>query len=263
MKNPFAYAKTGDAVAKLRELMKESEHDDDTWDQDELWGSQSESYMTDAIQNDKSSKSQTRVKVKGAYDATQYAVRTIGYYGASATEYVAGTSMAAKVASTALAGSIPALAAAAPVLGPAGIAMMVGEMGLAIRSAVLSYRHIKTLEDIVVRYGHRAHQGTLEAVAFTCIKKNRKMKTKGTSAIPVAGYTACTLYSGVRSIYKRVTGTRGRERRDHAYQLWINHLCGDPCARAACEDLLGKKTFSKVKRYFDGHVLLKKKMKSL
>ena len=66
-----------------------------------------------------------------------------------------------------------------------------------------------------------------------------------------------------RRIHKKRKGIRGVERRSHAEKLWKNMLLGDPAAVAACKELLGAADFAKLRRFGDGHLVLKKKMRSL
>lgn len=163
------------------------------------------------------------------------------------------------------AGAGAAMAPAAAVLGPAGIALMLLDIGLSAKSAASTYAHICALEAILEIYKGRpgVRASTLEAIAYTLNKKNKKLKRKGFGCIPILGSICNTVYTAGRTIQKRVQGTRGIERRAMAKTLWQNMLAGDPAAIAACEDLLGVKTFTKIRIYIDGDVVLKKKMKSL
>jgi hypothetical protein len=155
-----------------------------------------------------------------------------------------------------------ALSAAAPVLGPIGIALMIADIGLSAFSAAKTYAHICALEAILEVYNsdRRVLPGTIDAIVFATQKKNKKLKRKGVGCIPVLGSICNTVYTLGRRITKK---DRGVERRRQAQTLWENMLRGDPAARAACRELLGEKTFTKIQIYADGHVVLKKKMKSL
>src|SRR5262249_26943676 len=154
-----------------------------------------------------------------------------------------------------------ALGAAAPFLGPAGIALMILDIGFSAFSAAKTYAHICALEAILELYSgnRRVLPGTLDAIIFAPQKKNKKIKRKGIGCIPVLGSICNTAYTLGRRLTKK---NRGVERRQQAQTLWENMLRGDPAALAACEELLGETTFAKIKIYADGHLVLKKKMKS-
>ncbi|MDB5412614.1 MAG: hypothetical protein JWR10_949 [Rubritepida sp.] len=177
----------------------------------------------------------------------------------------AGTGMAGTVTG-ALAGGIGAvLAPAALITGPVGIALMVLDVALSAKAAASTYSHIKALEAIMIKYlnAKGVQTSTLLAIAFVLSKKNKKLKRKGLGCVPILGSVCNTVYTLGRTIQKRLDGTKGVERRLAAVQLWTNMMAGDPAAIAACEELLGAKMFSSIRRYGDGHLVLKKKMKSL
>lgn len=156
-----------------------------------------------------------------------------------------------------------ALAPVVAITGPIGIAMSLIESGFSAASAVSTYRHIKQLERIIELKGPVAKPGTLEAIVFCCKKKNKKLKRKGLGCVPILGSICNTVYTVGRSIQKRIEGTRGVERRQQASILWQNTLIGDQCAIAACKEILGEKVYALIEGLADGHLVLKKKMKSL
>jgi hypothetical protein len=195
--------------------------------------------------------------------------RTVIGVGVSATNTVSsvlgGTGIAGGITGALSAGAAAAMAPAAMVLGPVGIAMAVADIALSAVSAASTYAHMIALEEIVRRYKGRSgvRDSTLEAIAFTLNKKNKKLKRKGLGCIPILGSICNTVYTLGRSMQKRYQGTRGVERRAYAKTLWGNMLAGDPAAIAACDNLLGIKTFTRIRNCIDGDVVLKKKMKSL
>jgi hypothetical protein len=200
--------------------------------------------------------------------------RSVAGVGVGVTNNVAGVlagvGVAGKITGALAPAAGAAMAPAAAVLGPVGIALMVADIGLSAFSAAKTYAHICALEEILDKYEYgfgrserKVLAGTIDAILFTAKKKNKKLKRKGFGCIPILGSIGNTVYTLGRTIYKRVKGTRGVERRKQAEILWTNMLKGDPCATEACLELLGTKTFFKIRKYSDGWVVLKKKMKSL
>jgi hypothetical protein len=167
-----------------------------------------------------------------------------------------------------LGAALPAAAIAAlPVLGPVGIALTLAEMGFSGVSAVKSHLHMVHLEKILQNYMGKedpnVRTGTLGAIAFACLKKNKKRKRKGLGCIPVLGAIGNTVYSIGRRVVKNANNQRGVDRRTAAHTLWYNMLLGDPAATEACRELLGKKTFGRIRGYRDGDQVLKKKLRSI
>lgn len=150
-----------------------------------------------------------------------------------------------------------------PVTTPVAAVLMMVEVGLSARSAVKTYRHIKNIEMIMERYDQEMSVDTRFALWYVCDKKNKKLKRKGIGCIPVLGSIANSVYSGGRSIYKRARGTRGKNRRANAEVLWGEHLRGDRAASESCRELLGHEIFSKIQDCHDGHLVLKKKLRSI
>ncbi|WP_431284088.1 eCIS core domain-containing protein [Humitalea sp. 24SJ18S-53] len=197
----------------------------------------------------------TRAVVGGAVSAVN---TTSGVLG--------GTGIAGGVTGALSAGAAAAMAPAAAVLGPAGIALMIADIALSAASAASTYSHITALEKILRTYefaGKQVRESTLEAIAYALNKKNKKLKRKGLGCIPILGSICNSVYTLGRTIQKRVDGTRGTERRSQARTLWLNMMAGDPAAIAACQELLGVAMFTKIRKYSDGDVVLKKKLKSL
>jgi hypothetical protein len=179
------------------------------------------------------------------------------------TANIANFVQTGNVFSVAAGGASAALAPIAAVTGPIGIALALVDSGVSAYAAVKTYRHIKALEHIILTMGKLAKPGTVEAIIFCCKKKNKKLKRKGVGCVPILGSICNTIYTAGRSIQKRVQGTRGVERRQQASILWQNTLLKDPCAIAACKEILGVKIYGMIAGLADGHLVLKKKMKSL
>lgn len=158
-----------------------------------------------------------------------------------------------------------ALAPVVAVTGPIGLALALIDSGFSGYSALKTYRHIKQLEHLLQNSGlaSQAKPGTKEAIIFCCKKKNKKLKRKGLGCIPVLGSICNSAYTAGRSIYKRAKGTRGVERRQQASVLWQNTLLGDPLAIAACKEILGENVYGMIQGLSDGHLVLKKKLRSL
>lgn len=196
-------------------------------------------------------------------------VRSAVGIGVSATNTVSGvmggTGMIGGITGAVSSGAAAAMAPAAAVLGPAGIALAIADLALSAVSAAKTYAHMCALEAIVTLYSGKpgVRESTMTAIAYTLNKKNKKLKRKGVSCIPVLGSICNTVYTLGRTVQKKMNGTKGVERRAMSKILWNNMLAGDRAAIAACEELLGAKTFGKIRMCIDGDVVLKKKMKSL
>lgn len=196
-------------------------------------------------------------------------VRAAVGMGVSATNTVSGvmggTGMIGGITGAVSSGAAAAMAPAAAVLGPAGIALAIADLALSAVSAAKTYAHMCALEAIMQLYSGKpgVRETTLTAIAYTLNKKNKKLKRKGISCIPVLGSICNTVYTLGRTVQKKMNKTKGVERRAMSKLLWNNMLAGDPAAIAACEELLGAKTFGKIRMCIDGDVVLKKKMKSL
>lgn len=173
---------------------------------------------------------------------------------------LAQTGNAFSVATT---GTSAALAPVVAVTGPIGIALALVDSSFSAYSAVKTYKHVKALEKILLTKGDLAKDGTPEAIIFTIKKKNKKLKRKGLGCVPVFGSICNTVYTAGRTIKKKYRGTKGVERRQHASMLWQNTLLGDQCAIAACKELLGLKVYGLIDGVADGHLVLKKKLRSL
>ena len=198
-----------------------------------------------------------------AFTGTYYGTWIAGYaaQGMSGSMAVAGQTVATF---SAVGGTVGAVAStAAAVSGPVGLAFAALDSVRSGVSAVKTYRHVNALERILKTHGQNAYGGTVEAILFAIKKKNKKLKRTGAGCVPVLGSMCNSVYTVGRTIKKRYRGTRGVERRAHAETLWQNCQGGDPCARAACIELLGSKIFGLIDGYTDGHLVLKKKMKSL
>ncbi|HEY4250901.1 MAG TPA: DUF4157 domain-containing protein [Roseomonas sp.] len=196
-------------------------------------------------------------------------VRSVIGMGVSATNTVSGvlggTGTLGSVTGALSSGAAAAMAPAAAVLGPAGIALAIADMALSAVSAAKTYAHMCALEAIIQLYSGKpgVRADTLTAIAYTLNKKNKKLKRKGISCIPILGSICNTVYTLGRTVQKKLDKSKGVERRAMAKVLWTNMMQGDRAAIAACEELLGAKTFGKIRMCIDGDVVLKKKMKSL
>ncbi len=167
------------------------------------------------------------------------------------------------ITTAATTGVSAALAPVVAVTGPIGLALSLVESSFSAYSAVKTYKHINNLEKILLTKSSVAKPGTAEAIMFTIKKKNKKLKRKGLGCVPVFGSLCNTVYTAGRSMKKRWRGTRGTERRQQASILWQNTLIGDQCAIAACQELLGLKVYNMIAGLADGHLVLKKKLRSL
>ena len=202
--------------------------------------------------------------LNAAYQAGYYGTWVGGYaaQGLAGSVSVA-TQTVATFASPLAGGAAAAAGAAATVAGPVGIAFALIDSTRSAVSAVKTYRHMSALERILKSHNKHALDGTVEAILFTIKKKNKKLKRTGLGCVPALGSICNSVYTVGRTIKKRVKGTRGHERRAHAETLWKNAQFGDLCAKLACQELLGDKIFNLIDGYADGHLVLKKKMKSL
>jgi len=165
-----------------------------------------------------------------------------------------------------------AMAPALAVLGPIGWALMAVDVALSAKSAASTYSHIKKLEVIhshwlamfrVNNLSNPPRASTLRASEWTLNQKNRKLKRKGLGCLPILGSTLNTVYTLGRTIQKRVMGTKGKDRHGHAVVLWQNMMANDPFAMEVCLELLGTRVFNSIRHYSDGHLVLKRSMRSL
>ena len=195
-----------------------------------------------------------------------------GYTNLAVQQGISITGKVANVANFAQTGNIMTVAstgvsaAMAPVVaitGPIGIALSLVDSAFSGYSAYKTSGHIRQLERIMKEYGSVAKPGTLEAIGFCIKKKNKKLKRKGVGCVPVLGSLCNSIYTAGRSVQKRWNGTRGVERRQRASELWQNTLIGDVCAIEACKELLGIKIYKLIEGMGDGHLVLKKKLRSL
>ena len=202
--------------------------------------------------------------LNASYQAGYYGTWAGGYVaqGLAGSVTVAGSSVAS-FASPLAGGAAAAAGTAATVAGPVGLAFALIDSTRSAVSAVKTYRHISALEKILTELGHVAYGGTVEAILFSIKKKNKKLKRTGAGCVPVLGSVCNSVYTIGRTMKKRIQGTKGHERRAYAKALWENCQADDPCAKAACLELLGTKVYGLIDGYTDGHLVLKKKMKSL
>lgn len=199
----------------------------------------------------------------GARSADKWSTarRTAGRVGFSAARKVAQVGGHASTIAAAAGAGAGALAPVTLVAGPVGLVLMALSCAKSVHSANKTYFHIMNLQRIhQSAEAAGADQTTLDSIAYTIAQKNRKLKRKGFGAIPVLGAIGNTVYTAGRRMTKK---NRGVDRRHHAEVLWLNALGGEKFARMACEELLGKNTYAKIKDYDDGYEVLKFKLKSL
>ena len=202
--------------------------------------------------------------LNAGYQATYYGTWAGGYVAQGLTgSMVVGGQTLATFSAPLAGGAAAAAGTAAAVAGPVGLAFALIDSTRSAVSAVKTYRHINALEKILEEKGHLAFMGTTEAILFSIKKKNKKLKRTGAGCVPVLGSVCNSVYTIGRTMKKRMAGTKGHERRAHAEKLWQNCQGGDPCAKAACIELLGTKVYGLIDGYTDGYRVLKKKMKSL
>ncbi len=155
--------------------------------------------------------------------------------GSSAFQTATNTGFAT-MGYTALAGGTVALSAtgvgAVAVAGAAAL----GNSALAGVSVYKTISHIKNLEKIQAQTGvkfcegdHDEHQYILNKVLpYIIMQKKRKLRRKGEEVVPLLGGLCTTAEEGMRSIYKRLTGKRGKERHFMAQALTV-HLVSCHC----------------------------------
>lgn len=211
------------------------------------------------------------------------------------TAYAANFVQTGNILTAATSGASAALAPIAAITGPVGIALMLVDIAASGYSAQKTYHHITKLEGIMMRIEteltseRRLHdrlqlgsgqaiserliqtqvkiaklEATQQAIGFCIKKKNKKLKRKGFGCIPAIGSLCNSVYTVGRTIQKRHNNTRGVERRQQAFTLWDNTLQPNACPFAieACKDLLGIKIYTMIEGMTDGHLVLKKKLKS-
>ena len=202
--------------------------------------------------------------LNASYQASYYGTWAGGYVAQGlAGSVVMGGQTVASFAAPLAGGAAAAAGMAATVAGPVGLAFALIDSTRSAVSAVKTYRHVSALQKILTLHEATALPGTTEAILFSIKKKNKKLKRTGAGCVPVFGSICNSVYTAGRTIKKKVQGTKGHERRAHAETLWKNCQFGDLCAREACLELLGQKVFGLIDGYDDGHLVLKKKMKSL
>lgn len=121
----------------------------------------------------------------------------------------------------------------------------VGSSVLAGVSAYKTHNHIKNLQDIQRRNtrgfcdGCKGEHSLIKNTILPYIieKKKRKLRRKGEETVPLLGSLCTTAETGMRSIYKRIAGTRGKERHYYAQVLTV-HLITCTCDLA--EDIVSE-----------------------
>ncbi|WP_020409132.1 hypothetical protein [Hahella ganghwensis] len=105
--------------------------------------------------------------------------------------------------------------------------------------------HIRNLEKIQLQRGvkfcdgdNQQHKYLLSVVLpYIIQQKKRKMRRKGEESVPLLGSALTTAEEGVRSIFKRLSGNRGKQRHHMAQALTV-HLVSCTCNLA--EDIVSE-----------------------
>jgi len=156
------------------------------------------------------------------------------------------------------------LAPIVAITGPVGLALSAIDTGFNVRSAHKTQHHLRMLNMFL----HNASaydpiEGSYESLEYVISRKNKKLLSKSCACIPVAGSAANSAYRGFRTAKKRFNGNRGVIRREHAETLWENQIIGCRLATQVCIEVLGEATYEKIKEMSDGHLVLKKKLRSM
>jgi hypothetical protein len=123
--------------------------------------------------------------------------------------------------------------------------------------------HIIELMKLYDKFEKEAKPEVAEAVLYVLQKKHRKSVRKFTGMVPMVGGLGNTLFTLGRTIQKKfITKTKGVHREEHAKVLWKNKGF-DTLAHRACKELLGEKTYRKLRDNSLGWRYLMAKMKSL
>ncbi len=238
--------------------------DDDLEDYDDIIDMLNAPPLTGAESAGSTVGSKAQSALKASYTVSYYGTWAGGYGAQALAGSLSVVGQTAVSFTAPLSGAAAAAAGtAAAVSGPVGLAFALIESTRSAVSAVKTYRHVNALEKILTELGHVAYGGTVEAILFSIKKKNKKLKRTGAGCVPILGSICNSVYTVGRTMKKRYKGTKGIERRAYAKTLWENCQALDPCAKAACIELLGTKVYGLIDGYDDGHLVLKKKMKSL
>ncbi|ARU58417.1 MAG: hypothetical protein MI864_17455 [Pseudomonadales bacterium] len=166
-------------------------------------------------------------------------VKTVGKgvvnVGSSAFSTATNTGMST-LAYTAITGGTVALSATG--IGAVATAGAVA-LGSSITAGISLHKtlqHIKNLEEIQKQQGVRFCEGDSHqhnyilntVLPYIIAQKKRKMRRKGEETVPILGGMCTTLEEGARSIFKRVSGSRGKQRHHMAQALTV-HLVSCEC----------------------------------
>jgi hypothetical protein len=174
--------------------------------------------------------------------------------GAAPTIRTAATT--AQSAVSALGHVVAPLAGAIPT--PATAVVNVAETARHLHNVSTTYAHISRLQEIRNECRDEAMREILE---YAIRQKNRKLKSEGLAAMPVASVLN-TLYAKGHALRKIYRGTKGVERMNYAEELWQRQQLGNDDARLACAELMGSEDYVKYKDTVDGRKKLAAKLKS-
>ena len=115
-------------------------------------------------------------------------------------------------------------------------ALAVGQAGAAGVSAYKTHQHIKNLQEIQVNFADYDCDGCMithhdiltNVLPYIINKKRTKRRRKAESTVPLLGSGLVMAETGVKSIYKRISGSRGRQRHIYAERL-AAHMVSCTC----------------------------------
>lgn len=173
------------------------------------------------------------------YGTAKAIAKGVAAVGSSAFQTATKTGYSTLAYSAATTGAVAVSATGVGALAVAG-SYAVGSSVLAGVSVYKTNKHINNLKTIRNAgsmkencTGCKLQHDTLynEVLPYIIAKKQRKLRRKGEECMPVLGGMATSMETGLRSIYKRLKGNRGKERHWHAQLLTI-HLVSCNCSLA-------------------------------
>ena len=107
----------------------------------------------------------------------------------------------------------------------------VASTGAAARSAYKTHNHVKALENILADVGSYAcqhdpkrHAAVVQnALPYLIAKKKKKMIRKAGKAVPIVGTGIESIRAKTKGLYKKISGTRGKNRALHAEMIARHH----------------------------------------
>lgn len=130
-----------------------------------------------------------------------------------------------------------------------------GTSVLAGVSVYKTHNHIKNLEDLLQNGGgscdgNRWDHGAIQMTVLPYIinKKKTKLRRKGEETVPVLGGMLTTAETGMKSIFKRLKGTRGVARHHNA-EILTKHLvtCNCGLAEGIVSELCGEEEMKNIR----------------